>query len=562
MRILPISVVSLLVSVCLLPSVGALHVEIDKAIGAGADGPFAPKVSDGEFLRRVYLDFAGRIPTIVEARQFLADKNPEKRSKRIDALIAAPEFPGRMEQVVTVMLLERRYGGKIPEQKWREWLRGQFAANRPWNEIVHELLASEGDATTTPAAKFMVNDEKFDSQKVAHDVARLFLGMNLGCAQCHDHPTVKGFLQADYYGIYAYLAQTDMKPDKATKKVVLSETPTTARIEFKSVFKPDKFSTAPHVPGGQEVVLPTFAPGEEYEVKPDKAGTLGVPKFPLRPRLARDLTTDGNRRFAQNSVNRFWWLLMGRGLVHPLDMMHSENPPSHPELLELLASEFIAHKFDVRWLLREIAHTDTYQRASRAPNGTDLKSVKPESYRVANLRPLSAEQVGVASMVATGSWELLERESSNGKAESAEPAGKKKKPVANARAYLTGKVTELPTSREDSLEIFVAAFAGPAGEPEVDFTPSMAHSLFLMNERMVLDWLKPKENNLMARLAKLTSPAEVADELYLSVLTRQPEKEEVAEVEDFLKKNESRREGALGELAWALLASAEFRLNH
>jgi len=565
MRILPNPVLPLLVAVGLMSLVAraadALHVEIDKAIAAGAGGTLSPQAPDAEFLRRAFLDFTGRIPTSADARQFLADKDAGKRAHLIDRLIASQEFPERLEQAVTVMLLERRSGGKITDAKWRGWLREQFVANRPWNEIVRDLLAIEGDPTATPAAKFILNDEKLEPEKVAHDVARLFLGMNLQCAQCHDHPTVNGFLQADYYGIYSYLAQTTMKPDKATKAVVLSEAPSTPQIEFKSVFKPDKATTAPHVPGGNEVVIPAFAAGEEYEVKPEKNGSPGVPKFRLRPLLARDLTSEQNHRFAQNSVNRFWFLLMGRGLVHPLDMMHKDNPPSHPELFDRLANEFVAHKFDVRWLLREIALSDAYQRTTRAPEGTDLKSVKLESYRMANLKPLAAEQIGIASMVATGSWDLLAQAAP---AEGEEPAdttatkGKKKK----AKNHLDLGAMELPSTREDALAVFVRAFSGPVGEPEVEFAPSMSHSLFLMNERMVLGWLKPKENNLIARLAKFTAPAEVAEELYLSVLTRQPEKEEVAEVEGFLKKNESRREGALGELAWALLASAEFRLNH
>ena len=539
-----------------------MHSAIDKAIAAAADGPLAPPVSDAEFLRRVSLDFSGTIPTATEARQFLADKDSGKRAKLIDRLIAAPEFSERMEKAVTVMLLERKTGGKIPEQKWREWLREEFVENRPWNEIVHELLTCDGDAIATPAAKFIINDEKFDNQKVAHDVARLFLGMNLQCAQCHDHPTVKSYFQSDYYGIFSYIAQTDMKQSKASQTVVLAEAPTTGKIEFKSVFKPEKEFTAPHLPGVQEVAIPEFPPGDEYEVKPDKRGTVGVPKFRLRPLLARDLTSDGNRQFALNSVNRFWFLLMGRGLVHPLDMMHKDNPPSHPELLDLLASEFVAHKFDLRWLLREIALSDAYQRTTRAPAGTDLKSVKPESYRVANLKPLSPEEVGMASMVATGSWEVLGQAAPPvEKEETPDPAGKKKR-AGKPKTYLNGGVKELPATREDSLALFVSAFAGPPGEPEVEFAPSMAHSLFLMNERMVIEWLKPKDNNLVARLGKLSAPTEIADELYLSVLTRQPEKEEVSEVENFLKKNESNREEALRELSWALLASAEFRLNH
>ncbi len=564
MRILPFAVLSLTLSLGAISSAAgdAAHSEIDQAITAAAGGTLAPRATDAEFLRRVSLDFAGKIPTSAEARQFFADQDPDKRAKRIDRLIAAPEFPLRLEQAVTVMLLERRAGGKISESKWREWLRAQFAASRPWNEIVRDLLALEGDPTATPAAKFMLNDEKYDNQKVAHDVARLFLGMNLQCAQCHDHPTVKGFAQADFYGIYAFLAQTDMKPNKITKVMALAEMPTTGKIEFKSVFKPEKEFTAPRVPGSGEIAIPAFAAGEEYEVKPDKSGVPGVPKFRLQPLLARDLTSDANRRFAMNSVNRFWFLLTGRGLVHPLDMMHKDNPASHPALLERLTEEFIAHKFDVRWLLREIALSETYQRSTRAPSGTDLNSVKPESYRVANLKPLSAEQIGAATMVATGSWDLFGASAPVADEEPAEQDTKKKKKAVKAKEYLNGKATELPATREGSLAAFVKTFAGQAGEPEIEFTPSMAHSLFLMNDRMVLEWLKPSANNLTARLAKLSAAAEIADELYLSVLTRTPEKDDIAEVENFLKKHETDRQHALGELAWALLASAEFRLNH
>ncbi len=522
-----------------------MHVEIDRAIAAAADGPLASPVSDTGFLRRVFLDFAGKIPTSAEAKDFLADQAPDKRTKLIDRLLAAPEFPERLEEAVTVMLLERRSGGKIAERQWRDWLRGQFAANRPWNEIVRELLAWEGDPAATPAAKFMLNDEKFDAQKLTHDVARLLLGMNLQCAQCHDHPTVKGFTQADFYGLFAYLAQTDVKPDKVSKGLVLAEAPPLGKIEFKSVFKPEKEFTAPHVPGGTEVLIPAFAPGEEYAVKPGKDGSLGVPSFRLRPMLSRDLTAEGNRHFAQNSVNRFWFFLMGRGLVHPLDMMHRDNPPSHPSLLEQLADEFVARKFDVQWLLREIALSESYQRSTAAPAGADLDSVKPESYRIANLRPLSAEQIGRATMLATGSWDSLAKDG----------------PVKPGN-YLTSATTALPTTRPEALTVFVRTFAGPPGEPEVEFAPSMSHSLFLMNDRMVLEWLKSRDNNLTARLGKMASGGDVAEELYLSVLSRLPEPSEIEEVESFLKKNEARRETAIGELAWALLASAEFRLNH
>lgn len=561
-----------LAALLLLPltcAAASLSSEIDRHIAQKAGGTLAPLASDGEFLRRAWLDFTGGIPTPAETRAFLADKNPQKRAQLIERLLASPQFPQRMEDAITVMLLERRSGGKVPEAKWREWLRAQFAANRPWNALVHDLILLEGDPKVTPAAKFLADAEKFDQEKATHDIARLFLGMNLGCAQCHDHPTVDDFTQGSFYGIYAFLAQSSLKEDKVAKVTLLAEGVATNRVEFKSVFRKTNEVTGPRLPGGKEIPVPTFPKGEEYEVMPAKNGNPGVPKFRSRPLLAKELASEANERFAQTSVNRFWFQLMGRGLVHPLDMMHKENPPSHPELLDQLAREFIAHKFDVKWLLREIALSETYQRASRAPKGTDLPQLKPESYRIANLKFLSAEQVARATMLATGAADWLPKTpgetptpATPAAADDTEEDGGKPTKGFNVKAYLNGKLKQPPGNAVDALALFVATFANPPGEPEVEFAPSMSHSLFLMNERLVLDWLKPRDNNLTARLAKLKTPAAIADELYLTVLTRPPEPAEITEVESYLAKHTSRPEAALAELAWALLASAEFRLNH
>ncbi|GDY20485.1 hypothetical protein LBMAG56_18300 [Verrucomicrobiota bacterium] len=525
-----------------------LSAKIDAAIAAKAGGPLAERCSDADFVRRIHLDLAGRIPTADEARRFLKDSDAQKRTKLVEQLLAGPDFPRRFEQAITVMLLERRGGGKIPESKWRDYLREQIAKNRPWNEIVRELLAVEGDFKNKPAAKFMADGEKLDPEKTAHDIARLFLGMNLGCAQCHDHPVVEDFKQADFYGIYAYLNQTRVQEDKKTKAALLVEGAVTNKVEFKSVFKKTKEATAPHLPGRPEVTIPVFAKGEEF-AEPPADGKPGVLKFRARALLAEELTSADNVQFARNSANRFWFVLMGRGVVHPLDMMHSGNPPSHPELLDALAKEFAAHKFDLRWLLREIALSEAYQRSSRAPKGVDPKTIPAASYRVANLKGLSAEQTAWSVMVATGSLDKVTKA----------PAGASKFVY---KAYNSGTSTVPPATLDDTLQLFTATFGNPPGEPEVEFAPSMGHSLFLMNERLVLGWLKAEEGNLVGRLAKLAKPEEIADELYLSVLARPSDKSEVAEVGDYLAKNTSRREQALGELAWALLASAEFRLNH
>ena len=527
-----------------------ISAKIDAALAANAGGALAERCSDADFVRRVYLDLAGRIPSAEETRSFLKNSEAQKRVKLVEQLLAGADFPRRLEQAITVMLLERRGGGKIPEHKWRDYLREQIAAKRPWNEVVKELISVDGDFKAKPAAKFMADGEKLDPEKTAHDIARLFLGMNLQCAQCHDHPVVDNFKQADFYGIYAYLNQTRVQEDKKTKAALLVEGALTNKIEFKSVFKKQKEMTAPHLPGRPEVTIPIYAKGEEYAVPPAD-GKPGVLKFRPRAALAEELTAADNVQFTRNSANRFWFFMMGRGLVHPLDMMHAGNPASHPELLDLLAKEFAAHQFDVRWLLRELALSEAYQRSSRAPKGVEVRSIPPQSYRVANLKGLSAEQTAWSVMVAVGSLDKVTKA----------PA-----PAAAAKfvykAYNSGTSTVPPATLDDTLTLFTATFGNPPGEPEVEFAPSMGHSLFLMNERLVLGWLKPEEGNLVGRLVKLEKPEAVAEELYVGVLSRLPEAAEIAEVGDYLAKNAKRRSDALGELAWALLASAEFRLNH
>ena len=543
-RVLPINTFHSLAAwtglavIALAPAHAAeLREQIDREIAAIAGGPLAARADDSEFLRRVWLDLAGGIPTSTEARAFLEETAADKRAKLIERLLAGEDWPRRAEQAVSVMLLERRTGGKVPDAAWRDWLRGKFAANRPWDEIVRELLVFSGDPKSAPTAKFLADGEKFDHDRATQDIARLFLGMNVQCAQCHDHPTIDAFTQADYAGIAAFLRSTALVEDKKAKAQVLADTPPAeATMEFKSVFKKASHRTAPRVPGGGEVVVTVFAKGDEFAT-PAADGAPGVPKFLARPLLARELTAPENARFARNAVNRFWHLFMGRGLVHPLDQMHEANPASHPVLLDAMAREFAAHAYDVRWLVREIALSEAYQRSSRGPAAPEA------SYRRANVRGLSAEQLAAALLRAVGALEAVR----------AAPVGK-----FDVKKYVNALGAEPPSGLDATLALFSATFGSPPGEPEVEFAPGAAQTLFLANERLVLDWLKP----FASRLAKLESPDALGDELYLSIFTRRPTAPEREEIAAHLAKNKDHREVALGELAWALIASAEFRLNH
>ncbi len=506
-------------------SAAELHQTIDQQIAKQAGGPLAGPADDAEFLRRVSIDLTGKLPTPAEARKFFADQDKAKRQKLIDRLLASEDFPRRMQEAFTAMLLERRVDKKIPDADWEKYLCDSFAANKPWNQLVSELLfVDEKDEKLKPASKFFLVAGRNDENLKTEDVARLFLGRDITCSQCHDHPEVDDYSQDEYFGLFTYLKD---KPDQAT-------------IEFESVFVPGKHTTGPRLPGGEEVKIPTFEKDQQEEAA----------KYRPRMLLARDLPTAQDKLFVRNSVNRFWFLMMGRGLVHPLNLHHEGNPPSHPELLDALAAEFVAHKFDVKWLLRQIALSQSYQRSSVLPEEVELKDAPPELYRVAIVKPLTPEQMAWCVVGASGNLDWLLK------------APVPEKSDFSYYNYINGRVDRFPQNFPDVMALFVGVYGNPPGEAEVDFTPSMGHALFLMNDQGVLDWLRPKSGNLVERLSKLNDPAAVADELYISTLTRPPTEEETAEVADYLSQHKVRRIAALGELAWALIASAEFRMNH
>jgi len=522
-----------------------LHQSIDRLISARAQGVTAPTSDDSEFFRRVNLDFSGTIPKASEVRAFLENKSPDKRTKLIDQLLAGDTFATHWTDRLTVMLLERQNLGKITEEEWRGYLTKTLKSKPKWDVMAREMIAATGKGETRPAMKFL---GAANHHEMTEGIAQLFLGMDLKCAKCHDHPSVDDWKQAHYWGLFTYLNQTKQGTNSKDKQTYLVEGVTTKKVEFQSVFEIEKKNTGPRLPGGKEIEIPTFEKGQEFE-EPASDGLPAVPKFRPRELLARDLTAKDNTYFARNSVNRFWFLMMGRGLVHPLDEVHSKNPPSHPTLLDLLAKEFVAHGFDMKWLLREIALSESYQRSSRLP--AKPKSVKAASYRTAHPKALTPEQLLNAVLKATGNLEKVRAMKVNPDAEKFDRKG-----------YFTGTNLNLPPSLDEIRAVFVQTYGNPPGEAEVDFMPGLNKSLFLMNDKLIVHWLKPRDGNLIERLTKMKTAEAIAEELYLSVLARFPTEDEKTTTNNYLKQNEQRPEGALGDLAWALLNSAEFRLNH
>ena len=519
---------ALVIIMCASPAAAdeTFHARIDKLIAAGHPDHAklaAPTADDTEFLRRVTLDLTGTIPSTAEATAFFADTDPVKRTKAIDRLLASPGYARRMAQAFDVILMERRKDTRVPRAAWETYLRDAFAANWPYDAFAREILSADGtDAKTRPAAKFFL-DRDLEPNLITRDLGRVFLGRNLGCAQCHDHPTVGDYKQADYYGIQAFINRTFLFPNAQAATAVIAEK-ADGEVNFTSVFDKSKTASAtgPRMPGLKAFDEPKAEKGKEYTIAPAK-DVRPVPVYSRRARLAAAVTSPENAAFARTAVNRLWALMMGRGIIDPVDQDHSDNPPSHPELLDLLAREFVAQKYDVKWLIREIALSRTYQRTSEVP--ASLSDVQPDRYIVGPLKPLSAEQLAYALSEATGN-------------------------------------TSVDAKAVPLVAAFRGVYGGAAGEPDDGTTQTLSQTLFLKNGAVVRGLTQPKAGNLADRLGKLP-PDKVADDLFLSVLTRRPTADERVDVTAAVTRTlAADRPAFCGELVWALVTSAEFRFNH
>ena len=528
-----------------------LHQQIDGLVQEGREAKLALS-TDAEFLRRIYLDLVGEIPTAEEVRTFLEDEAAGKRARRIDQLLADPRYARAMREKFHVMLMERR--GDDPE--WQEFLRHAFSQNSSWDSMVRSMLNPDDSSEKTRGSAYFLTKrlEKYgqnptDYPGLTRDIGRLFLGVDLQCAQCHDHLFIDDYKQLDFQGMYAFTLNTFIRRD--TKFPAIGEKVMTKPLEFQSVFLQEKKNTGPRLVGSEAIEIQTFEKDQEFSHPPDKkTGFPGKPKFSPLSYLADQMTIPANERFSKNIANRIWYLMMGQGLVYPLDLHHGDNPPTHPELLNLLSRQFQEHKFDIKWLIREIALSECYQRSGVLSDPEGMKDKR--AYAVFAEKSLTAEQLCWSMLVATGelkqldhAQESVKEDSASDPAESVEPQTREEK-------------------REAILEKFRVAYANPPREPEGEFAPSVRAALFVLNNDTVLDWLKPKEGNLVARLVALEGPHEVSELLYLSVLSRLPTEVEEAEVKQHLESMPSNQDRSIrvGQLVWALLASTEFNVNH
>jgi hypothetical protein len=481
----------------------------------------APLADDAEFLRRAWLDLAGRIPPLAEARAFPDDRTPDKRARLVRKLLGSPEHVEHFVNVLRELLIpEAGTNFEVQNQltSFNAWLRKQVADNIPYDKTVRELLTvpfgservrprsmprpQQADPQApSPAAFYLAKDAR--PENLAASTARLFLGVRIECAQCHNHPTASWTRQHfwGYAAFFAGLQRTSPEAGGAVREVF-------DRRDIK-------------IPGGHTSAEARFLDKTE----PQWRYNVGA-----RTTLAEWVTAPDNPFFAPATVNRVWAQLCGVGLVEPVDDFRPDNPPSHPKLLDELARAFVASRYDTNYLIRAITASRAYQLTSAAPHaGAGPKARLFTSMAVKGLTP---EQLFDSLASATGYKE---------------PAAAPGQPAPmNARAE------------------FQARFAVSGASP-TEAQRSIQQALMLMNGRFTADATGLQSATLKAVLGdRNLDTAGPIETLFLATLSRKPRPAEARLLGDYVRgggagKDEKR---ALADVFWALLNSAEFSLNH
>jgi len=488
----------------------------------------APLAGDSEFLRRITLDLVGTIPSHDETVTFLDDKTSDKRAKLIDRLLDDPRFAQAQADRWDLILFGRNPPGfdTYKREGFQTWLRTRFEKNVPYDAWAKELLRAEGTSADSSAMYFAQYRNAPEDANEA--ISQIFLGVQLHCARCHDHP-FEEWSQRDFYGMAAFLARLEVVTvgKKGNDTIYAIGERGTGDILFTGPAKDA-------VPGKKgEPVKPKFLHGDPLKepAAAAKEAKFVANQMPPKPEFSRLdafanwVASPTNPYFAKAIANRVWGQFLGRGLVHPVDNMSPSNKPTHPELLDALTRGMVENKFDLKWYIRELVNSRTYQ-ASGLGSGEPM----PSWFQHARTRPLLAEELADAWRVATGHAAI-------------EAAGGKK--PAN-----TGRFRPLESG-------YVLRFFGSPNTGTGDFQGGLHEHLYL-NNGPLMQMISAGKGSLEEFVGDKTKPIEGRiDRLYLATLSRRPTEKERAKFAKFLTEG-----GPAGDAIWVLLTCSEFRFNH
>ena len=486
----------------------------------------ADKSDDATFLRRLTLDLTGRVPTTNELDQFVTDKAEDKRAKLIRRLVDGAEFPLQLGSVLDEMIQTRHAGNA----DFVDYLRRSVRENKSWDVVFRELMLGPWDSDNLKAANRFLDKRAKTSDVLAVDTTRVFFGVDISCAKCHDHPLVDDWSQDHFYGMASFFNRTTGGNGKIGEK-------NDGDVSF---LGPD---------GKEKTAQVMFLTGRVLEPPAaDEASTDGKkPNAKPKPISRREqlvtVALDDRKFFSRSFVNRLWDYFFGRGLVHPVDQMHSANAPAVPGLLEWLADDFADGGYDLRRLITALVSSRAYQLSSSWPHTSEIPA--PTLFAVANLRPLSQRQLSFSLLLATGNAELTEPDEIQSRVE---------RYVSVPGVQRIGQYL--------SIENQAAALIDPLDPRTVDFQSSTVEALFMSNNATAQALVAAKGENLAMRSGKVQDNRQLVTTAFRTIFSREPRAEELTQLTDWFAQQGSDRSKAIEQLLWVLVTSAEFRFNH
>jgi uncharacterized protein DUF1549/uncharacterized protein DUF1553 len=472
----------------------------------------SPLSSDDEFLRRVYLDTAGVLPTLDETQAFLESKDPDKRSKLVDRLVERPEFAEvwatRFADLFRTGLLDQGHkGGRL----MYNWVRKSIIDDKPYNQFATELLTASGQLKFNPTANFYYITEFSEPENIATNISQVFLGVRLECARCHNHPWEK-WTQDDFWGFAAFFGRMGIKDTYEN-----DESQVMLKVKGEVIH-----------PKTKKAVAPKYLDGPNEMEQPDED---------IREKLAAWITSPGNPWFARAIMNRMVKHYLGRGLVEPVDDFRVTNPPSNQALLDALARDFVENGYSLKHTARLILKSRVYQLSSE-PNGTNRGD--PLNYSRYYVKRLMAEQLADAITGVTGVPEKYP-------------------------GYMLG--TRAMSIPQGAPSYFLATFGRMKAREvicERDSQPDMAQAMHLISGETLLRQTTAKGGHLDQWMADAKlSDEDIVRRLFLAALVREPDPREIAvALEPVRAKGSGARRQAFEDVLWTIFNSKEFLFNH
>jgi hypothetical protein len=510
----------------------------------------APQADDATFVRRLYLDLAGRIPTPSEVREYIGSTDPQKRTKLIAELVASPEFI-RHNATEFDVFLRNENSDISPQAGVRGYLIAAFKESRPWDQMFRDLIGVSDSPHPDKPETYVIRRLK-DREALTRDISSVFFGLNISCAQCHRHPFIKSVTQDYFIGMREFFAMSydfqgnllDRRFQKPAEDMAKKDSKGKKDGKDKKEETAKKVETMP--------VKLMFLNGKTVEREDEPAEDLAKafleeskaieqlgktyakekklpqqPKFRARVKLAEFALQPENRdMFAQAMVNRLWYRLYGYGLVMRIDQMHAKNPPSHPELLGWLTRDFIAHKYDLKRLIAGLVSSKAYSRSSQWKEDSPPA---PELFAVGSIRPLMPAQWAVSFGIANNPELILGRD----------------KPLeAREKAIISLENPGLQSH-----------IAFPRDDMPIQIVESMRLSNDAGLNSIIGKQLLPMLKKAGDRKAQIT-------QAMWAVLSRPPTVAEYELFERHLEARKDRPDAGLQQMVWVLINSSEFRFNH